>query len=191
MLLSWSFWKCELRDNCGSFPSVCKKNCLCSHIYIKLNQPWWKNQSYVVVYQHFEVDQSFSLLNFNLCYLSGLLAVKDCYSPPPPPPPLRKAASFLLTLGSKSGFVCGFCSEALTQHDMTTEQAVPPSNQFLLFQSNITRWPSWLWFWTRFSVGNHHQLLHKHWSVSKSRLYTQTANDSHSKTHSVIQCEVQ
>lgn len=92
---------------------------------------------------HFEVDQSFSFLNFNLCDLTGLLAVKDCYSPPSTPP-LRKAASFLLTLGSKSGFVCGFCSEALTQHEMTREQAVPPSNQFLLFQSNINRWLSWL-----------------------------------------------
>lgn len=28
-----------------------------------------------------------------------------------------------------------------------------------------------------FSVGNHHQLLHKHWPVLKSTLYTQTAND--------------
>lgn len=81
-------------------------------------------------------------------------------------------------LGSKSGFVCGFCSEALTQHEMTGERAVPPSNQFLLFQSNITRWLSRLWFWTCLSVGNHHQLLHKQRSVLKSMLYTWTANVS-------------
>lgn len=128
-----------------------------------------------IPYHSCVVDQSFSFLNFDLCYLSGLLKIVTLPSCEPPPP--RKAASFLLTLGSKSGFVCGFCSEALTQHEMTREPAVPPSNHFLLFQSNITRWLSRLWFWTRLSVGNHHQLLHKHRSVFKStRLYTRTTN---------------
>lgn len=56
-------------------------------------------------------------------------------------------------LGSKSGFVRGFCSEALTQHEMSIELAVPPSSHFLLFRSNITRWLQLLWFWTHFSVG--------------------------------------
>lgn len=130
---------------------------------------------FIVMSVHFEVDQSFSFLNFNLCDLSGLLAVKDFYSPLSTPP-IRKAASFLLTLGSKSGFVCGFCSEALTQHEMTREQAVPPSNQFLLFQSNINRWLSWLWFWTRLSVGSHHQLLHKQRLALESTLSSQIAN---------------
>lgn len=64
---------------------------------------------------HFEVDQSSSFVNFNLCYLSGLLAV----NPPPRTQSLHKATSFLLTLGSKSGFECVFCSEALAQREMT------------------------------------------------------------------------
>lgn len=82
---------------------------------------------------HFEADQSSSFVNFNLRYFSGLLAVKYCYSNPPPRSnPLHKAAPFLM-LGSKLGFECGFCSEALAQHELARERAVPPSNQFLLF----------------------------------------------------------
>lgn len=122
--------------------------------------------SYVEV--HLEVDQPLNFLNFSLCYLSGLLAV-NCYQPPTQP--LCKAASFLLMLGSKSGFVRGFSSEALTQHEMSIEQAVPPSNHFLLFWSNITRWL--LRLWTRFSVGNHPQLLHKPSLLKVLFLYTQ------------------
>lgn len=34
---------------------------------------------------HFEVDQSFSFLNFNLCYLSGLLIFNDQHSHPTTP----------------------------------------------------------------------------------------------------------
>lgn len=151
---------------------------LCADVSLQSKIYWGKisrrgdisYHSYVEVY--LETDQSLSFLNFSLCYLSGLLAVKDCFQPPTQP--LCKAASFLLMLGSKSGFVRGFYTEALTQHEMSIQQAVPPSNHFLLFQSNITRWLLRLWFWTHFSEGNHPQLLHKHCSLLKVLfLYTQ------------------
>lgn len=56
--------------------------CLCNSQF-DLWQRRHRVTSWGVLSLHFEVDQSFSFLNFNLCYLSGLLAVKDCYPPPP------------------------------------------------------------------------------------------------------------
>lgn len=39
------------------------------------------------MFLHFEVDKSFSFLNFNLCYLSGLLKIVTLPSSPPTPLP--------------------------------------------------------------------------------------------------------
>lgn len=87
------------------------------------------------------MDQSF----WTLTFVTSLSAVKIVAQPPNSH--LHKAASFLMRLGSKSGFVCRICSVALTQLDMSGERSVTLSNCSSLSQSNITWWLPLFWFW--------------------------------------------